>query len=512
MDATSSSPNPEFASIPNLPTITNNGDRIENLPDADDGFLFFPEHDINSTNVIKLDDSKKDAFKSCDEEPQYLLGTIIVRVVAAKRLENPNYDGGVSFASFRSNRNFSASVNPYASVNFGNSTQRGSEVYSSVNPVFPRDEIMFMDVSLPLSQLTHSYSNNQINHDFDDNPEIGDTLAIASTSNMKNNQHYASISHGDLCSCYNKPDNTILTVSLFHSPIEMGNSDDTFLGMASIDLSTLLTGQRPVLDEWLPLHGTSGDIGTGRSSDYCSSKGGSVRIMCEYEPSDVSPKVGDICRFHRLCHPKDLYPLEPDNSYRVDQVHNDGEIVILSYEKEGWVLSFQAHKYMLVYDERHVSALNTAQDGLQTLGERLSVSPLVVTVTETAERVVDDGLVGVAEKIVRGSASIFDRWFKGGIDTIISDIQDITNLDGRHNQDNTGRRLDLESPTSSPSSLGGENKKACSTRDTENPCQEEKLAGALSNMPTCPFTGFPMVDPVVATVVIRTSEAPLPDG
>jgi len=195
-----------------------------------------------------------------------------------------------------------------------------------------------------------------------------------------------------------------------------------------------------------------------------------------------------------------IYPLEPDNSYKVDQVHNNGEIVILSYESpEGWVLSFQAHKYMLIYEERHVSALSTAQDGLQTLGERLSVSPLVVTVTETAESVVDDGLVGVAEKIVRGSASIFDRWFKGGIDTIISDIQDVTNLDGRHNQDNIGRRLDLESPTSSPSSLRGDNNKACSIIDTEDPCIEEKLAEALPNMPPCPITGFPMVDPVVAT-------------
>ena len=164
--------------------------------------------------------------------------------------------------------------------------------------------------------------------------------------------------------------------------------------------------------------------------------------------------------------------------------------MLLSYEsQERWVLSFQAHKNMLICEERHVSALNTAQDELQTLGERLSVSPLVVAVTETAERVVDDGLVGVAEGIVRGSAFVFDRWFKGGVDTIIRDLQDITNLDGRHNPDTIGRHLDIESRTSSSSSLAGEDNEAFSTIITE----EKEAAEALPNMPPCPITGFPMV-------------------
>jgi hypothetical protein len=498
MDNTSSSYSSGFASLPNLSSLTND------LPDPDDDFVLFPEDDDKDpTNFTKPGEfSKKGVLKNSDEEEQYILGTIIIRVVAARGLENPNY-GGISTGFFnRSNRSSSSSsatINPYASVKFGTSTQRGSEVYSSLDPVFPRDEIMFMDVSVPLSQLTHCSSKNQIND--------GEAHASSSSSSPINENNE------DLYSAYNKPDNTILTVALFHIPLEMGgnipnkkklhndgtssgDSDDTFLGMASIDLIQLLTGQRPVLDEWLPLHGTSNDISTGRSSKA----GASVRIICEYELSDVPPNAGDIYRFNRFCHPKDLYPLEPGGSYRVDKVHNNGEIVLLSYEsRERWVLSFQANKKMLVCEERHVSALNTAQDELQTLGERLSVSPLVAVVTETAERVVEDGLVGVAEGIVRGSASIFDRWFKGGIDTIISDIQDVTNIDGRHNQDNIGRRLDLESPTSSSSSLvddnndNNDNNKAYSTIDAEDPFQEKQLAEALPNMPPCPITGFPMV-------------------
>jgi hypothetical protein len=499
MDNTSSSCSSGFASLPNLATLSND------LPDPDDDFVLFPEDDDKDpTNFTKK------GLKNSDEEEQYILGTIIIRVVAARGLENPNYGGtNTGFFGGRNSSSSSATINPYASVKFGTSTQRGSEVYSSLDPVFPRDEIMFMDVSVPLSQLTHSSSNNQINDGgFDNNNyEIGDAHGSSSSSSSspinENNE--------DLYSGYNKPDNTILTVAIFHTPLEMGghapnknklhnegtlsgDSDDTFLGMASIDLIQLLTGQRPVLDEWLPLHGTSNDISAGRSSKA----GASVRIICEYELSDVPPNAGDIYRFNRFCHPKDLYPLEPGNSYKVDKVHNNGDIVLLSYESpEGWVLSFQANKKMLVCEERHISALNTAQDELQTLGERLSVSPLVVTVTETVERVVEDGLVGVAEGIVRGSASIFDRWFKGGIDTIISDIQDVTNLDGRHNQDNIGRRLGLESPTSSSSSLvvddNNGNNKAYSTIDTDEPYQEKELAEPLPNMPPCPITGFPMV-------------------
>jgi len=282
-----------------------------------------------------------------------------------------------------------------------------------------------------------------------------------------------------------------------------GDSDDAFLGMASIDLTRLFTGKVSELDEWLPLTGTTAYNDGRRNLDYQSSmkgrhRGASVRIMCEYEVSDVPPKAGDICRFTRFCHPKDLYPLEPTRSYKVEQVHASGDFMHLSYEsQEGWFLSFQAHNNMLICEERHVSALNTAQDELQTLGERLSVSPLVTTVTETVGRVADEGVVGIAEGVVRGSAFVFDRWFKGGVDTIIRDLQDITNLDGRHNVGNMGQRLDLDSPHSSSASLADDNvEDSSATIDQDS--FAEKQAEALPNMPSCPITGFPMVDPVVA--------------
>jgi hypothetical protein len=133
-------------------------------------------------------------------------------------------------------------------------------------------------------------------------------------------------------------------------------------GVAAVaDLTSLFNGKISTLDRWLvPLHGNSPD------------SRGSVRIVCEYEPSDNPPKYGDTVNFTKFCHPRDLYPLEPGRPYKVDPVSGD-----IYQSPEGWVLSFQAHKNMLICKDRHVSALDSAQDELQTLGERLAYSLLV---------------------------------------------------------------------------------------------------------------------------------------
>jgi len=471
----------------------------EFLPDPDEGLVLFPEDNQESSPGEFHAGISKKGLPTVPEEEEYMLGTIIVRVVAARGLVNPNHRGGVF-------RNSSPAVNPYASVKFGKTTQRTSDLYSTVNPVWPRDEVFFMDVSLPVSQLTHCTESS-----------TSDEAAASSPLNDTIDNSTALLE--DPYSNYKKPDNTLLTVAIFHN--EMGNtntssrkqkisdeknvsgdSDDVFLGMASIDLTRLFTGKVAELDEWLPLTGTSTYNDDRRGSDYPSSmkegkRAASVRIVCEYEVSDVPPNPGDICRFTRFCHPQDLYPLEPARLYKVEEVRNNGEVVHLSYEsKEGWVLSFQAHKNMLICEERHVSALDTAQTELHTLGERLSVSPLVTTVTKAVERVADEGVVGLAQGIVSGSAFLFDRWFKGGVDTVIQDITDVTNLDGRHSAD-TGQHLDLDSPHSSSASLGEEEVEDLGDLTIEDSFPADD-AEALPNMPACPITGFPMVDPVVA--------------
>ena len=274
-----------------------------------------------------------------------------------------------------------------------------------------------------------------------------------------------------------------MTVAIFHNPdigksnklggFVTGDSDDYFLGMASADLTRLFTGTDHTYDEWLPLSGTE----TAR---------GSVRITCEYEPSDPPPRPGDSCRFTRYCDPKDLYPLQPGCEYSVVEI--DGDTVLITYtSQEGWVCSFEAHRYMLICQERHHSPVETAQDEFALMTERFSHSPLVHQVTETVERVAVDGLLGVGHEIVHGGWGLLNRWLEGGVDTAISDVTNVTNWDGRHNPDNN-ERLDLPETLSSESLFANETKKL----------DDEPQGQALKGMPCCPITGEPMIDPVVA--------------
>jgi hypothetical protein len=92
-----------------------------------------------------------------------------------------------------------------------------------------------------------------------------------------------------------------------------------------------------------------------------------------------------------------------------------------------------------------------------------------------------------------------NRWFEGGVNTAISDVANVTNWDGRYNPDN-GERLDLPEATSSESlSSDDDLNNKLETNDMQG---EEPNAGdtaqALQGMPSCPITGEPMIDPVVA--------------
>ena len=424
------------------------------IPDPDD-----VDSDNDPTNFVKPGKKGKGEM---EDTPEYILGTLVIRVVAAKDLDTPKSGGG--FGLFGSPLRKSMSLaNPYASVKFGNATQRTSEVFDTLDPIWPRQETMFMDVSLPLSKITH--------------PQIEDSRSDAASVSVINDSSPQDEK-------YSKP-NSLITVAIFHNPdmgkgerypskggFMSGDSDDYFLGMASADLTRLLTGTDHTYDEWLTLSGTE----TAR---------GSVRIVCEYEPSDAPPRPGDSCRFTRYCSPKDLYPLAPGGEYSVAEV--DGDVVLISYmSQEGWVCSFEAHRYMLICQERHQSPVETAQDELALMTERLSHSPLVHQVTETVERVAVEGLLNVGTEIVHGGLGLLNRWLEGGVDTAISDVTNVTNWDGRYNPDN-GERLDLPETMSSDSPA----------KDVKK-FHDEPIGKALQGMPCCPITGEPMIDPVVA--------------
>jgi len=210
----------------------------------------------------------------------------------------------------------------------------------------------------------------------------------------------------------NDPPPPILTVAIFHAS-EMGklhkfptkgpmsgDSDDVFLGMTAVNLTQLLTGKIRTFDEWLPLSGTE-------------SERASVRVVCEYEASDVPPHPGDLVQFSRFCHPADLYPVVMDSIYKVEERDGDS-ILISSTSPEGWVSSFLVHRFMLICVQRRHGALDFYQDEMVSIAQRLSHSPLVNAVQDTVSRVPQEGLLTVGGAVVQEGVSLLSRWFEGG--------------------------------------------------------------------------------------------------
>ena len=423
------------------------------------------------------DDLKKGIKGSMPVQQQYIVGTLIVRVVAARDLESVQKGGfGILSSPSRAGRS-RGTANPYASVKFCGQTQRTTEVYDTVNPTWPRGETMFMDVSRPVSQVT--YRSEQ-----ESDVEVAPVAAAAAAAPpvVESPEPFA------------RP---ILTLAMFHAmpnnaeryPSKkkgqlIGDSDEPFLGMTSMDVTPLLTGKVVTMDKWLPLVGTNKDMPRG-----------TVRIVCEYEASDPPPRPGDLVRFSRFCDAADLYPVPVCEAHRVEEV--EGDNVLVTYATpEGWLCTFQAHRFMLICEERHQGAVEICQEELASLAERLGKSPLVHTVTESVVRVPDEGLVSVGVDAVRGGASLLERWLKGGLGTATQDLVYATNWDGRFTTAPSTSEASVEPPPSNndppPENIG-----RLKVPDDEDD-DESEAGDALPGMPCCPITGEPMVNPVVA--------------
>jgi len=98
----------------------------------------------------------------------------------------------------------------------------------------------------------------------------------------------------------------------------------------------------------------------------------------------------------------------------------------------------------------------------------------------------------VGEEIVNGGFSLLSRWKSGGLNTIINDVTHVTNWDGRYNP-NVEDGLEIPGAESLP-----QEEEANEKEMEEEEEEEDSKMPALPNMPSCPITGLPMIDPVVA--------------
>lgn len=493
-----------------------------------------PEPDYDHLSLAYLDNNHEQDFncpqkpgkseqkeKSPLEDPPYILGTLVVRVVAGRDLQPArNAHGGLGDFLFGGKGGGGGSANPYASVKFGTSTQRTSDLYDTLDPVWPRGETMFMDVSLNLEKTTHPDPTGSGQPGQSDNGENTTYLLEndnAATPPMDSILFSSrSLGHSNPKNQVDDVDSLdtptpILTLAVFsasksgktHKTVNgsngkypskkglSGDSDDEFLGMASVDLTSLLTGKRDIVDTWLPLAGGSG---------------GSVRIACEYETTDCAPNKGDLVRFTRFCHPADLFPLAPGSIYPVEEVL-DNDYVLLSYKSpEGWICSFMVHRFMVLCVDRHHGAVEACRDAAVTITDRLSHSPLVGTVTQTVERLPEEGLLSVGANVIRGGFGLLGRWLDGGIDTAIKDVAFATNWDGRFNPGLEGPASQEGAADENIADNNIQSEDADRSRETEEPpitLPETSLEPSseetpLPNMPSCPITSEPMLDPVVA--------------
>ena len=291
--------------------------------------------------------------------------------------------------------------------------------------------------------------------------------------------------------------------------------DDHLLGRCNINVLRILCGKTPYFDEWCTLH-RNGDPRSGDRNDRVESAG-RVRIVIEYEPTDPPPRPGDLCVFanvHLLA--KELYPIAPysirnstdrstprpssasltcrPKTYRVEEVVGDN--VVLSYQtpSEGWQCTFEVHRYLLLCVERHQAAVEKYREKALDLCDNLSQSPVVEILAKTMESLPDEGLVHVGAELVGASLGLLGRWWETGLDGMIEDLVDGSNLDGRHSHysdedekgDDNGDDEDAQVQRPSPSPP---NHTTEATRDDRKP---------IPGMPYCPITGQQMIEPVVA--------------
>ena len=296
----------------------------------------------------------------------------------------------------------------------------------------------------------------------------------------------------------------------FGGDVSIEKDDDRLLGKCSINVLPILCGKTPYLDEWCTLHHKSDSrVDHGSRVDAA----GRVRIVIEYEPTDPPPRPGDLCVFANV-HPlaDELYPIAPysirnstgrstagksltrrPKTYRVEEVVGDN--VVLSYQtSEGWQCTFEVHRYILLCVERYQGAVEKYREQVLDLCDNLSQSPAVEILAKTMETLPDEGLIHVGVELVEASLGLLGRWWETGLDGIVEDLVDGTNLDGRYSHlsddEEDGVENDVDEGAQVQQLLPPHpNHLTEASRDERKP---------IPGMPCCPITGQQMIEPVVA--------------
>jgi hypothetical protein len=156
--------------------------------------------------------------------------------------------------------------------------------------------------------------------------------------------------------------------------------------------------------------------------------------------------------------------------------------------------TFEVHRYLLLCVERHQAAVEKYQEQVLDLCDNLSQSPVVDILAKTMETLPDEGLVHVGAELLGVSLGLLGRWWETGLDGLVEDLVDGTNLDGRYShyseeEDEGDKNGDGEGAQVQPLLPPQPYQLTEASRDEKKP---------NPGMPCCSITGQQMIEPVMA--------------
>jgi hypothetical protein len=209
---------------------------------------------------------------------------------------------------------------------------------------------------------------------------------------------------------------------------------------------------------------------------------GNVRVIVEYDLNENSIRVGDKVQLHGFVDPLSC-PMPSSQIYHVDQLVGDEAILSYITKVENWKCVIQVHKNMIVPVEKRLNPVERCSKEIVSLATNISHSPAADVVTETIQKLPQEGIVAVGMQAAMGGLSLIDRWSKLGIQTALNDFVYATNLDGEATPE------DLDDTI-----LTGDEHESISLCSTEG-----ELSSHLSReIPLCPLSTKPMHRPVIA--------------
>eukprot|EP01082_Thalassiosira_pseudonana_P005669 g5637.t1 g5637 contig2:957270-959428(+) len=301
-------------------------------------------------------DCLEEEYRMDNVGEEYILGTLMVRVLQARHLKSNPYNqggggGGITslLSNHRRNRHQRTTMSPASGGNltpsssqqtiYGKLFFRGQHQTTSTtldhsgssgDVYWSRGDQSYFDVvcpSYPLRMGKKIRQQQQQQQQGSSRVPSVDSLKDVSCCKGTTTQQQQPQQHAKQCSYP-----PILQLALYskkggvgqhkqHKEKQMNPSteDDYLLGKCSINVLRILTGKASYFDEWCTLHDDNlhnNNSGKDKRSNN-GSEAGRVRIVIEYEPTDPPPRPGDTCVFANMYSPlvEELYPI-PSHSIR----------------------------------------------------------------------------------------------------------------------------------------------------------------------------------------------------